>query len=216
MDKKTKPDSLILPESLLGAADHIAQQYCRWANGILITKGAKQLTLLYLSQFSKWCCQYALTTKPSMQFLFIWSYWLLCILYHQIYSCWLTIVHSHQSQILIWRCPNPIIHIDPASINSGFKTFDDSVQLSVGENVLNNQHKLHSCVSAPQKKKKWNPSTELDEIWRCRTTEWDFNTKQCWPHFLSLKLCSCFCAVLVCAGLWNTAGLEGKSNKMIK
>lgn len=145
---------LILPESLLGAADHIAQQYCRWANGILITKGAKQLTLLYLSQFSKWCCQYALTTKPSMQFLFIWSYWLLCILYHQIYSCWLTIVPSHQSQILIWRCPNPIIHIDPASINSCFKTFDDSVQLSVGENVLNNQHKLHSCVSAPQKKKK--------------------------------------------------------------
>lgn len=147
---------LILPESLLGAADHIAQQYCRWANGILITKGAKQLTLLYLSQFSKWCCQYALTTKPSMQFLFIWSYWLLCILYHQIYSCWLTIVPSHQSQILIWRCPNPIIHIDPASINSCFKTFDDSVQLSVGENVLNNQHKLHSCVSAPQKKKKKN------------------------------------------------------------
>lgn len=74
-----------------------------------------------------------------------------------------------------------------------------------------------TAVCQPRKKKKkWNPSTELDEIWRCRTTEWDFNTKQCWPHFLSLKLCSCFCAVLVCAGLWNTAGLEGKSNKMIK
>lgn len=40
--------------------------------------------------------------------------------------------------------------------------------------------------------------------------------KCCWPHSLLHELRGCFCAAFVLAALWNTAGLEGKSNKMTK
>lgn len=91
--------------------------------------------------------------------------------------------------------------------------------------IKKNLARGHSSLSTPQPKqkvKKCKPTSAKDkkegDVCGCTLVDCGFNTNanHSWPQSLLHELCGCFCAVLVCTALWNTAGLEGKSNKMTK